>query len=131
MPASKQLSPHRWGAVGGPILERQRASRNPPIGRGIHVEGKCGRGPGSDLLHSGNYRPPNSLKQVVGFRGGAKGGGLGGLDQNSLGDVFIRKIMNLKGDKSTIQPLGVRYTNSPQMGVYGGFPFLQAHVALI
>ena len=74
---------------------------------------------------------PTALSKWWASVGGPKGGVLGVLTKTHWGMCSFEKIMNLKGDKSTIQPLSVRYTNSPQMGVYGGFPFLQAHVALI
>ena len=77
---------------------------------------------------------PLSKAQKSGSQVGG-GGGLGGRDQNSLGDAFIGQIMILQGVKLTIQPLGVGYANRPkeaQTGaVCGVFPYIRACVALI
>ena len=60
---------------------------------------------------------PQNLKKV-----GFKWGGFGGVrTKNSLGMRLLDKILILQGIKLTIQPLGVRYANSPKMAQKGGF----------
>ena len=112
-----------WGPIEGPILETlEIAPGTPAIGWGVHMEENSGTGPGSELTHSGGYRPtkspppnPPTIPKKKWHQG------LGRLEsfklKKLLGDNFVSQMIMFQGVKHHTP--GYAMPIPPKRGGYG------------